>query len=203
MVAGAFVRPVRGLIVPALAVALPAAFVAAAGIDLDGGYGEKRYRPAAAADVRPHYEVGAGRLVIDLRDAELPAGDRRMSVDVGMGEAVVLVPEEVCVTTTAQVGMGAVEVFDRDTGGVDVSWEDAQTAKADAPRLVVDADVGLGALEVQHDEVGASEWRWRGREFHPDDPRAPGAPDDRDDANHPDDSDESDDAIERGNVGCA
>lgn len=148
LVASAFARPARWVVLPALALAIPALFVAAAGIDLDGGIGEKRYRPLAAADVRDHYELGVGSLTVDLRDVDLPAGERRLELDVGMGEAVVLVPDDVCVSTTAELGMGGVEVFDRDGGGIDVDWEDLAAAPAGTPRLVVDADVGLGAVEV-------------------------------------------------------
>ena len=152
LVASAFSRPARWLVLPALAVAIPAAFVAAAGIDLDGGLGEKRYRPASAADVRDHYEVGAGSLTVDLRDVDLPAGERRVHVDVGMGEAVVLVPEDVCVSTEADLGMGGVQVFDRDTGGIDVDFDDEHTPPAGTPRLIVDAEVGLGAVEIAHED---------------------------------------------------
>ena len=49
ILAGAFVRPVRWLILPAVALALSAGTVSAAGIDLDGGVGERDYRPASAA----------------------------------------------------------------------------------------------------------------------------------------------------------
>lgn len=163
LVASAFSRPARWLILPALAVAIPTAFVATAGVDLDGGVGEKRYRPSAAADVRDRYELGAGSLTLDLRNVELPAGDRRVHLDVGMGEAVVVVPEDVCVSTTAELGMGGVAVFDRESGGVDVDIEDANSAPAGTPRLVIDADVGLGAVEVVHDEAdghrrGSRDW---------------------------------------------
>ncbi|HEV2812338.1 MAG TPA: PspC domain-containing protein [Solirubrobacteraceae bacterium] len=161
LVTSAFAKPARWLVLPALALAIPAAFVAAAGIDLDGGVGEKRYKPSAAADIREHYEVGAGSLTIDLRDVALPAGERRVHVDVGMGEAVVLVPEDVCVSTTAELGIGGVEVFDRDAGGVDVDWEDIRSPPAGTPRLVVDADVGIGALQVGHSEVRTHRFgRW-------------------------------------------
>ncbi|HEX8123028.1 MAG TPA: PspC domain-containing protein [Solirubrobacteraceae bacterium] len=154
LVASAFTRPARWLILPALVLAIPAGFVAAAGIDLDGGIGDKTYRPTAVADIREHYEVGAGSLTIDLRDVELPQGSRRVHVDVGMGEAVVLVPDDVCVSTTAELGMGGVGVFDRDTGGIDVDWEDLRTPPPGTPRLVVDADIGVGALEVGRQEIG-------------------------------------------------
>ena len=152
LVASAFARPARWLVLPALALAIPAAFVAAAGIDLDGGLGEKSYRPASVADIRDRYEVGAGSLTVDLRDVDLTADERRVHVDVGMGKAVVLVPDDVCVSTEADLGMGGVQVFDRDTGGVDVDFEDERTPPAGTARLIVDADVGLGAVEVAHDD---------------------------------------------------
>ena len=153
LVVSAFTRPARWLILPALAVAIPAAFVASAGIDLDGGIGEKRYRPAVADDVRDRYEVGAGSVTIDLRDVEgWGPGERDLHVDVGMGKALLLVPEDVCVSTTADLGIGAVDVFGRGTGGVDLDWEDLQSPPAGTPRIVLDADVGIGAVEVAHDD---------------------------------------------------
>ena len=154
LVASAFARPARWLILPALALAIPAAFVAAAGIDLDGGVGEKRYRPTTIADVRDKYEIGAGELTLDLRDVDLPPGERTIHFEVGMGAAKVLVPEDVCVSTTAELGMGGVEVFERDGGGIDVDWEDVRTPPEGTPRLIVDADIGLGALQVGHVDVG-------------------------------------------------
>jgi hypothetical protein len=152
LVAGAFVGRVRWLILPALALACPVAFVAAAGIDLEGGVGEREYRPSSAADVRDRYELGAGELVIDLRDASLPPGDTPLAIDLGMGEARLIVPENVCVATRADVGMGEVQFFDRDSGGVDVEFDDEPSAAETTPRVVVDADLGLGALRVSHDD---------------------------------------------------
>src|SRR3954468_1730290 len=58
MVAGAFFGGGRWLILPALALALPAGVVAAADLDVHGGVGERVYRPTASADVRGHYRVG-------------------------------------------------------------------------------------------------------------------------------------------------
>jgi len=147
---GAFVRPVRWLILPALTLALSAAAVAAAGIDLDGGVGDKLYRPASAIDLRDRYELGIGELELDLRDTDLPAGDRPLQIDLGVGEARLIVPEDVCVVTDADVGVGVVRIFDRDSGGVDVDVLDEPGARPDTTRLIVNADVGLGALNVVH-----------------------------------------------------
>jgi phage shock protein PspC (stress-responsive transcriptional regulator) len=151
ILAGAFVKPVRWLILPAVTLALSAGAVSAAGIDLDGGVGDKTYRPASAIQVQDRYELGIGELEVDLRSADLPAGDTPLRIDVGVGEARLIVPEDVCVATDADVGVGVVRVFDRDSGGVDVDVLDEPDARPDTTRLIVNADVGLGALNVVHD----------------------------------------------------
>jgi hypothetical protein len=163
LVASAFVRPLRWLIIPALALGLGAGTAVAAGVeDVGGATGERLYRPATAADIRPHYELGAGHLVVDLREVRL-TGERRIDLDVGAGHAEVLVPEGVCVASDLHAGMGALELFDRDTGGIDVDRVDSAHAPAGTPRLVVTGDVGLGYFEIDHEsdneDWGEHDWR--------------------------------------------
>jgi phage shock protein PspC (stress-responsive transcriptional regulator) len=149
VLAGAFVKPVRWLVPPALALALAAGCVAASGIDFDGGVGQREYRPASSADLRDRYEIGIGELVVDLRGTSLPAGDVPLELDVGVGEARVLVPDDVCVATSADVGAGNVSAFGEDNGGVDVDFEDLRDAPPETTRLVLDAEVGMGEISVQ------------------------------------------------------
>jgi phage shock protein PspC (stress-responsive transcriptional regulator) len=166
LVGGAFLAKVRWAILPALAIALPLALVSAAGIDLHGGVGDRQYKPASSGQLHDRYRLGVGRLVVDLRDAKLPAGERKLKLDVGIGEAVLLLPKNVCAVTNAHAGAGQVQVFDRESGGVDVDWADRPRASDRKPRLVVDADVGLGRFAVGnsdthlhrgfHDEVDAA-----------------------------------------------
>ena len=151
VIAGAFVRPVRWLILPAVVLALSAGAVSAAGIDLDGGVGKHQYRPASVSDLRERYELGIGKLVVDLRDTDLPPGDTPLNIELGVGHAQLIVPPDVCVTSQAQVGAGAVTVLGRDNGGVDFDWVDQRSAPSGTSRLVVDADVGVGHLEVDDD----------------------------------------------------
>jgi phage shock protein PspC (stress-responsive transcriptional regulator) len=148
ILAGAFLRPVRWLVLPALALALSAGTVSAAGIDLDGGVGERDYRPASAADLHDSYELGMGELVVDLRQTDLPPGDVPLEIDLGIGEARVVVPEDVCVATDAHVGVGEARTFGLHNEGVDVDLEDMPDARASVTRLLVKADVGVGALRV-------------------------------------------------------
>jgi phage shock protein PspC (stress-responsive transcriptional regulator) len=159
LLVGAFTGGARWLILPALALALPAGVVSAAGVDGKGGVGDREYHPITAAGVHGEYQLGAGEIVVDLRDANLPAGDTHLRVDLGMGRALVLVPADVCVSSRAHVGAGAVEVFDRRNAGADVDWDDVRTAPAGTARLVLDGNVGLGALQVRrrdfdHDQRG-------------------------------------------------
>ena len=160
VLAGAFMKPIRWLVPPALALALAAGVVAAAGIDLDGGVGEREYRPASTTDLRDRYELGVGDLVVDLRETDLPAGDVPLEMDVGVGEAMVIVPEDVCVATNADVGIGNVRTFGHDNGGIDVDFEDSPDAAPDVTRVVLDADVGLGQVRVT-DLEGDFEFRDR------------------------------------------
>jgi phage shock protein PspC (stress-responsive transcriptional regulator) len=148
VLAGAFLTPVRWLILPAVALGLAAGTVSASGLDLDGGVGEREYRPASTTDLHDRYQLGMGELVIDLRDTELPAGDVPVEVDLGIGEARVLVPYDVCVATDAEIGMGGVRVLGRHNGGIDVDYEEAPDAGSEVTRLVLDAEVGIGELRV-------------------------------------------------------
>ena len=160
LVAAAFARPARWLILPALSLALSAGFVSAAGIDLDGGVGDREYRPTSAADIRGEYKLGVGELIVDLRGANLPAGDHDLHIDLGVGHALLLVPENVCVATQGEVGVGAIEVFGSENGGIDVGFDDARNATGGNPRIVLDGDVGVGFLEVNHRRIDHRDDHW-------------------------------------------
>ena len=138
----------RWLILPALAIALPAGVVAAADVDLHGGVGDRTYRPASAQDLRESYRLGVGHLEVDLRDVKLPPGDHPLELKVGTGHVELIVPGGVCVATKTRIGAGYVGALDHDSGGLDVDWANRPTPPAGVPRLVVDADVGIGALTI-------------------------------------------------------
>jgi phage shock protein PspC (stress-responsive transcriptional regulator) len=143
-------RSARWLIVPALALAVPVGVVEAAGIDLHGGAGDRDYRPVSQDQVRDSYRVGAGRLIVDLRGARLSPGDHPLKLRVGLGQAVLVVPRNVCVASHAKVGVGDVEAFDHSNGGIDVDWSDQPAAAGLNPRVLLDANVGMGQVVVSH-----------------------------------------------------
>jgi phage shock protein PspC (stress-responsive transcriptional regulator) len=149
LVAAAFTGGARWLILPAIALALSAGVVAAADVDIRGGVGERVYTPASAADLRSDYRLGAGHLRVDLRNTDLGPGTHRIHLKLGVGQAEVLAPSNVCVSSTAQVAAGATTVFDRETGGVDHDWQDLHRVPEGTPQLIVDGDIGFGQLRIE------------------------------------------------------
>jgi phage shock protein PspC (stress-responsive transcriptional regulator) len=170
----AFTGGARWLVLSAVAFALSVAVIAAAHVDLHGGIGERTYRPQTLGEVRDSYQLGAGRLEIDLRGIAFPPGDTKLHVRLGAGQLVVLVPRGVCVATSARIGGGYVGALERKSGGLDVDWADSPSPPPRTPRLVLDGNVGLGALLVADRPVERAWNGWGGwggalgSHFHPD-----------------------------------
>ena len=163
LIGTAFVGGVRWLIVPALALVLPLGIVAAADIDLEGGVGDREYRPSTMSELRDHYDIGIGSIDLDMTELDMPTGRTNVDIDVGLGETVVYVPREACVTSDVEIGAGVADVFDRDYDGVDVAFADDATPPADRPHLHLVADIGLGSIEVVRE--GSLPDQFRSRDF--------------------------------------
>jgi phage shock protein PspC (stress-responsive transcriptional regulator) len=150
LIVAAFAGGARWLIAPALILVLPLAIVAAADVNIDGGVGQRHYDPADMSELQSDYRLGMGELDIDMRSVELPAGQTDMHVEVGVGHAVIRVPEDACVTSDVEIGVGQANVFHRGSGGIDVAYAQSATPSyaAGRPHLHLDGDVGIGAFEV-------------------------------------------------------
>lgn len=148
LVGGAFNGGARWLIAPGLLLALPLGAVAATDLDVRGSWGERTFRPLAIADLAGGYEMGVGSMRVDLRGLDLPAGRSDLSLDMGLGEIQVLVPDGMCVTTEAHAGMGAIDTGDGEEGGVDIDVRDVPRVASEEPRLHLVAGVGVGAIHV-------------------------------------------------------
>jgi phage shock protein PspC (stress-responsive transcriptional regulator) len=164
LVLSAFTRTIRWFVLPGVAFALAVATIAAAHVDLRGGVGDHFYRPQSLSEVRRGYQLGAGRLEVDLRDIAFPPGNTQLHVRLGVGELVVLVPRGVCIATSARIGGGYVGALERRSAGLDVNWSERPSPPPGTPRLVVDGNVGLGALLVADHPVerGWNGWGWGG-----------------------------------------
>lgn len=107
LVVGAFLRRGYGLLI---LTAPLAGFVVLASligpIEFDSAtMGDHNWAPVALTELQPTYAVNMGSGTLDLRELNLTES-RTVEVSVNMGEATVLLPENMTVKTTCEVDMG-------------------------------------------------------------------------------------------------
>jgi phage shock protein PspC (stress-responsive transcriptional regulator) len=112
-------------------------------------------RPATAEAVQDDYHLDVGELVVDLRGVSDPQAldNRTIHVSGGIGHLDIRVPRSVSVVTNAQVtGVGGINAFGRDAGGVDTTVNAFRAATppvaGGAPHLTIDADLHIGAIDI-------------------------------------------------------
>jgi hypothetical protein len=110
--------------------------------------GEVVVAPVAVADLEPTYQVGAGTLLLDLSGLELE-GDHDVRVQVGFGEATVIVPADVDLEVSGQVAGGELLVLDRRSSGLAVDRTIVDEVADATGTLRLDVQVGFGELVVR------------------------------------------------------
>lgn len=178
IVVGAVRGGSRWLIPLGILATLLLAPVAVAADAIGDGVGARSYSPRNAADLQPSYSLGAGSLELDLRQLDLDGATERVDVEVGIGELIVRLPDDVGGVINARADIGEIAIqlpdttlsdFARDPGrfgGGDVAfWTgpgrsetlevDGLTIYArslelsgDNGELILDLDVGVGVVEV-------------------------------------------------------
>ena len=153
LVIAAFRGGARWLIFPALALALPLSAVAAADVSFDGGVGERSYEPISAEAIpEDGYELGVGRLAVDLRQIDWNANSVvELSTDLGVGQTAIAVPENVCVTGDLARRRRPRRGRGDEEDGFDVDTQPADGTNA-TPRLALDSEVDLGHLWIVNDD---------------------------------------------------
>ncbi|MFI6205666.1 PspC domain-containing protein [Streptomyces sp. NPDC051041] len=115
------------------------------------------WKPAAAASVRPAYGLGTGAGTLDLSRLRLAEGQTVSTrADVGMGRIRVIVPPEVTVRLSVDVGMGDIQLPGDDEKDVDVApgkHEEVTLPPSAGVRSTgtvdLDLQVGVGQAEVR------------------------------------------------------
>jgi phage shock protein PspC (stress-responsive transcriptional regulator) len=161
----AFRGGARWLIPPVMAIVIGAGVASAADLNFHGGIGERKYDPVSTTAIPAKgYELGVGRLAVDLRGIDWNK-ERvvRLHVRLGTGQADVFVPEKVCVTGSTHVGIGESEVAGERNDGVDVDRSVATGSRAVA-RLELDGKVDIGQLRViNSDSASIDDTGYHGR----------------------------------------
>jgi len=144
-------RKGRGLVTAILALIALLVVVAVAAVtaaftwfdvSLSDGVGNHTYVPTSVSSLAPSYEVGIGKLDLDL--THLPSG-APASVDahVGIGELRIVVPRNTPVTVAAHVKAGSIDALGRHEDGTG-----SRLVTGSGGALTVVANVGAGHIEV-------------------------------------------------------
>ena len=148
---GAVVGRRVGRLLPFGAVLLAAGAVAAASpVGLSAGIGDKAERPVDSAELERSYEFGIGDFTVDLSDVALPPGTTTVDVELGMGDLLVLVPEDAALDVDVRAAAGQVTVLDETDDGTGAEEHAVvQGSTPAAPVLQLDADIGFGHVAVR------------------------------------------------------
>jgi hypothetical protein len=144
-------RRTGGLVVIGLLLAALAVTVSAVDVRLEGPIGSRVYTPFETSDLKRDYDMSIGDLELDLSNAVLAAGDTEVDANVGIGELIVIVPDDVDVDVDASASAGEVTVFGRSESGVDADLSASIHAPNSDRTLLIDAHVGLGDVIVERE----------------------------------------------------
>ncbi|MBG6100602.1 phage shock protein PspC (stress-responsive transcriptional regulator) [Micromonospora vinacea] len=133
------------------AAALGTATVAESYDRIRGVDGAVTWAPTDYRDLADRYENSFGDAVLDLRGIDFAKRDSQVTVAVNFGQATVVVPPNVDVTTVADVNAGDATIFGNRSGGLDGRLRESTDVGADGPgggtlRLYI--HVNAGNLEV-------------------------------------------------------
>ncbi|MGI5523846.1 PspC domain-containing protein [Micromonospora sp. CA-259024] len=133
------------------AAALGTATVAESYDRIRGVDGAVTWAPTDHRDLADRYENSFGDAVLDLRGIDFAKRDSQVTVAVNFGQATVVVPPNVDVTTVADVNAGDATIFGSRSGGLDGRLREFTDVGADGPgggtlRLYI--HVNAGNLEV-------------------------------------------------------
>jgi phage shock protein PspC (stress-responsive transcriptional regulator) len=156
LIASAWFGRARGLIPIGIVLLLATPPAAALDVPITGGIGHRTYAPTTRAELRSRYELGIGRLEVDLLAAPLTQRKTHVTARLGIGELTIDVPSTVRVVVHGHAGAGSVRVFGSGDGG----WPENATRTAPGTKtgeLDIDARVGAGDIQVRRYEPGGVE----------------------------------------------
>jgi len=112
-----------------------------------GDVGDAIEAPVKPAEIGK-YEHGIGKLTIDLTSPGLAGEDLDVKADQGIGELLVLVPEEAHLTVDAHVGIGNIDALGKEENGVDVDLDEEFPGLGEQA-ISLELELGVGDIRIQ------------------------------------------------------
>jgi predicted membrane protein len=146
LLVGAFWGRARGLI--ALGVILtPVVFFSPIGdLDIVGTVGERRVNPETVAQIPETVDMGIGSLRLDLSDVDFDGAEVSTSLDIGIGELIVYVPDDITVDVESDLGIGEITMFGSSRNGVGLELDRRRDGSNGF--LDLNLDGGIGSIRV-------------------------------------------------------
>lgn len=146
LIVGAFWGRARGLI--ALGVILtPIVFFSPIGdLDVVGTVGERRVSADTVSEIPEAIDMGIGSLRVDLSDVDFAGAEVSTTLDLGIGELIVYVPEDVTVDVDSELGIGEIVLFGTTRDGVGLEVDRRRDGSNGF--LDLNLDGGIGSIKV-------------------------------------------------------
>ncbi len=138
VLAAELLRPVSASVIPEL--------------DLRDGGGDVTHAPQSTDELQDEYRLGGGRLVVDLREIDIEAASE-VAVQLGAGELIVWLPDDVEANVDARVGVGELAIDGLSSGGFGLRRSTVVVTGDGATQLDLDVRVGVGQLDVRSPEA--------------------------------------------------
>ena len=146
LIVGAWVGRARWLVVPGLILLPMFVVVSVLPGGLTGDVGDRDISGVQLIQAGGSDDMAIGEFIIDLRD--IPAGtEADLSVSLGIGHLVVIVPDDRTVEVFGDVGMGELVIGNSSSGGLGV--ERTRVFGEGSAELTIMADLGIGQLEIE------------------------------------------------------
>jgi len=133
-----------GLVALGVILTVMLAFMSILDVPFEGGVGERTFRPAGTADLEAEYRMAVGRMTVDLTSIE-GASVPDVEISLGIGQVVVILPDDVPVSVEGDAGAGQVVILGSEQNGFGV---DHSVTENDAV-FEVRVSVGMGQVEVR------------------------------------------------------
>jgi phage shock protein PspC (stress-responsive transcriptional regulator) len=115
---------------------------------VDGQAGDRSVTPTVMSDLQPTYRHAIGAFSLDLSRLQLPPGETRVDLDIGVGQIEVTVPWDANVEARASVTAGAFDLFGNRQTGVNLDGRTRSTGQPGAPQLIITGEAGAGEVIV-------------------------------------------------------
>lgn len=146
---GSFTGPHPGLITFGVFLTIATLVVALAPAGFQGGIGERNIRVTQQTELEARYEVGLGKLDLDMGDLVMTQS-AEVRVSVGAGEIRIILPDDVAVRVETSVGAGEIDLLGERADGLSPGLTHTSPGFDSASvTLTIDVNVGAGKIEVR------------------------------------------------------